>query len=128
MLISSKNLFGQNNNISSLKGISDSLVVIDIGTIREASVKLVERNYLKEVCAQQDTIINNQGEIIAEYTKYNSYLVEQNINYRKSIIEQQMLNAELERNLKTRKTLNWVLGGVSTSAIVTTVVLLMYGK
>lgn len=121
-------MFGQNNDISSLKGVSDSLVVVDISTIREATVKLTERNYLKEVCAQQDTIINNQAQIIAEFEKYNIYIAEQNIAFRKSIVDCEYKNKTLEKSLKRSKAFNWVLGGVSVSAIATTIIVLMYGK
>ena len=70
LLICSKNLFGQISDTIPLKGVGDSLVVVDIATIREANVKLRERQLFKEVLHQQDTIIDNQYNIIEKYKEH----------------------------------------------------------
>lgn len=126
MLIFSTNLFGQNDTLS-LKGVTDSLVVVDVATIREATVKLTERIALKEICAQQDTIISNQKEIINEYVKYNLSIADENITLKKSLEEQERINSSLQKSFDRTKTFCWVLGGVSVSAIIVTVLNITLG-
>ena len=117
LLICSKNLFGQINDTFPLKGNKDSLVVIDIATIREANIKLLERNMFKDVISQQDTIILNQFDVIERYKQENIYLVKNNIELEKeykNIIE---LNKQLNKNLKYNKIIAYTLGGVSIATI-----------
>lgn len=120
-------MFGQTNDISSLKGAADSLVVVNISTIREANVKLTERLYLKEICAQQDTIITNQKSVINEYISYNLFLADENLTLQKNIKKQKELNESLEKHLNCSKTLNWVLGGVSVAAVTVIALKFIFG-
>lgn len=117
MLICSKNLFGQNSDTSSLKGYADSLVTIDIATLREANIKLQERLAFKEIINQQDTIIINQYNIIESYKQENLSLVVANIDIKKQNAEIERLNTELNRNLKVTKIVAYSLGGVSIATI-----------
>ncbi len=117
MLICSKNLFGQINDTTSLRGKADSLVVIDIGTLREANVKLIERLALKDIVSQQDTIILNQFEIISKYKSENINLVSLNENIKKQYLDAEKLNKDLTRNLKNTKIAAYTLGGVSVITI-----------
>lgn len=117
MSICSKNLFGQNSDTSSLKGYADSLVAIDIATLREANIKLKERLLFKEIIGQQDTIITNQYNIIESYKQENLNLVATNIDIKKQNTEIKRLNAELNRNLKVTKIVAYSLGGVSIATI-----------
>ena len=117
MLICSKNLFGQNSDTSSLKGYADSLVAIDIATLREANIKLKERLLFKEIIGQQDTIITNQYNIIESYKQENLSLVVSNIDIKKQNAEIERLNTELNRNLKVTKIVAYSLGGVSIATI-----------
>lgn len=117
MLICSKNLFGQNNNIFPLKGYADSLVVIDIATLREANIKLQERLAFKEIINQQDTIILNQNNIINSYKEENIRLVSINENIKKQYIDVDKLNSDLSKNLKRTKTIAYTLGGISIAVI-----------
>lgn len=117
MLICSKNLFGQINDTTSLRGNADSLVVIDIGTLREANVKLIERLALKNIVSQQDTIILNQFEIISKYKSENINLVSLNENIKKQYIDAEKLNKDLNKNLKNTKIAAYTLGGVSVITI-----------
>lgn len=117
MLICSKNLFGQNSDTSSLKGYADSLVTIDIATLREANIKLQERLAFKEIINQQDTIIINQYNIIESYKQENLSLVAANIDIKKQNAEIERLNTELNRNLKVTKIVAYSLGGVSIATI-----------
>ncbi len=117
LLICSKNLFGQTNDTTSLRGNADSLVVIDIGTLREANVKLIERLALKDIVSQQDTIILNQFEIISKYKSENINLVSLNENIKKQYLDAEKLNKDLTRNLKNTKIAAYTLGGVSVITI-----------
>ena len=110
------NLFGQNDT-TSLKGVSDSLVVIDIATIREANIKLLERNALKEIVEQQDTIIINQSEIIDAYKAENLYLVDENIKLKDEYKELVELNKRLSKKLNCNK-----LGFYTTSSVLIAIV------
>lgn len=116
MLSCSINLFGQNDTIP-LKGVSDSLVVIDIATIREANIKLLERNALKEIVEQQDTIIINQSEIIGAYKAENLYLVDKNIKLTDEYKEVVELNKRLSKKLNCNK-----IGFYTTSSVLIAVV------
>lgn len=116
------NLFGQNNEILSLQGIKDSLVVVNIATIREANIKLIERQMLKQVAAQQDTIIVNQQNIINNYKEYNLYLVDENIKLQQAYNDIKELNESFEKTMKLQKAGLWALGGVTTTAIVVTLI------
>lgn len=117
MLICSKNLFGQINDTTSLRGNADSLVVVDIGTLREANVKLIERLALKNIVSQQDTIILNQSEIISKYKSENINLVLLNENIKKQYLDTEKLNKDLTKNLKNTKVAAYTLGGVSVITI-----------
>lgn len=118
LLVCSKNLFGQTNDTISLRGYADSLVVIDIATIREANIKLIERNYLKEITNQQDTIISNQNEIIDKYKEENLFIASQNLELQTKYNEVEELNKSLSKNLKYTKIGLYTVGGISIAAII----------
>ncbi len=117
LLICSKNLFGQTNDTTSLRGNADSLVVIDIGTLREANVKLIERLALKDIVSQQDTIILNQYEIISKYKSENINLVLLNEHIKKQYLDIEKVNKDLTKSLKNTKVAAYTLGGVSVITI-----------
>ena len=110
-------MFGQNNDTFPLKGYADSLVVIDIATLREANIKLQERLAFKEIINQQDTIISNQNNIIGSYKEENIRLVSINEDIKKQYVDVDKLNSDLSKNLKRTKTIAYTLGGVSIAAI-----------
>ncbi|MBP3201342.1 MAG: hypothetical protein J6M39_06825 [Lachnospiraceae bacterium] len=110
-------MFGQINDTISLRGFGDSLVVVDIATIREANIKLLERNLFKTVVAQQDTIILNQYDIIEKYKQENVYLVKTNTDLEKEYKNTIELNKQLNKNLKYNKIIAYTLGGVSIATI-----------
>lgn len=115
-LIFSINLYGQNDTLL-LKGVSDSLVVVDIATIKEANIKLLERKMLKEVVAQQDTIISNQYSIINKYKQENLYLVSSNIDLDKQYQESIELNKKLNKSLNNTKVGLYITGGISIATV-----------
>ena len=110
-------MFGQNNDTFPLKGYADSLVVIDIATLREANIKLQERLAFKEIINQQDTIISNQNNIIGSYKEENIRLVSINEDIKKQYVDVDKLNSDLSKNLKRTKTIAYTLSGVSIAAI-----------
>ena len=117
MLICSKNLFGQTNDTTSLRGYADSLVVIDIGTLREANIKLTERLALKNIVSQQDTIILNQYDIINKYKEENINLVSLNEDIKKQYNDIEKINKDLNKSLKVTKVVAYGLGGLSIITI-----------
>lgn len=108
-----------------LKGASDSLVVVDIATIREATIKLLERNELKEIVAQQDTVIFFKDQIIDEYVAYNVYLADENLKLQDSYNEMQKINKNLEKSIKRKNAGLWALGGISFISILTNVIFII---
>lgn len=118
LLICSKNLFGQINDTFPLRGNADSLVTIDIATIREANIKLLERNYLKGVVAQQDTIIFNQFEIINKYKEENLYIASQKLEFETKYNDAEELNKKLSKNLNYTKIGLYTVSGIAVSAII----------
>ena len=125
MLIISNNLFGQTNQIPSLRGVADSLVVVNVATIREATIKLLEREALKGIVAQQDTIITNQNEIINQYHSYNLYLADENLKLQDSYYEMEKINKNLEKTIKRKNTGLWILGSVSVASVLTTAIFII---
>lgn len=104
------NLFGQ----------TDSLVVVNISTIREANKKLIERKALKEIVANQDNIIadlysinNLKDNKIIDLSNEIEKLNADNTKY----IE---LNNKLSKSLETQKfykTIGLTLAGCSITTL-----------
>lgn len=110
-------MFGQTNDTTSLRGYADSLVVIDIGTLREANIKLTERLALKNIVSQQDTIILNQYDIINKYKEENINLVSLNEDIKKQYNDIEKINKDLNKSLKVTKGVAYGLGGLSIITI-----------
>ncbi len=110
-------MFGQTNDTTSLRGYADSLVVIDIGTLREANIKLTERLALKNIVSQQDTIILNQYDIINKYKEENINLVSLNEDIKKQYNDIEKINKDLNKSLKVTKVVAYGLGGLSIITI-----------
>lgn len=110
-------MFGQNNDTFPLRGNADSLVTIDIATLREANIKLKERLAFKEIISQQDTIILNQYNIITSYKEENIRLVGLNEDIKKQYSDINKLNSDLNKNLKRDKIAIYTLGGISIVSI-----------
>ena len=122
------NLFGQINDTISIKGTSDSLVVVPINVIRQATIKLVERQELKAIVAQQDTIITEQKQLVSVYKNYNLVLADENIALKNSCEEYERINKDLAKRLERSKNCFWILGGVAVSAVAVTAITLLCGK
>lgn len=120
MLLSlcSINLFGQNPIPT------DSLVVIDISTIRRANEKLIELNHLKEVVINQNDIISDY-KIISEKQDSLIYKYQiKNITLENEFSSIKKVNESLNKNIKTRNTFIAILGGATTVSLITTIICL----
>lgn len=114
LLISSKNLLAQNDK--------DSLVVVPIELIKEANIKLAERNYYKDLSQKQDELIFDLQEInfykqqtIDKLKNDNLELTEKNQDY----ID---LNYSLAKNLEISKRRNIIFGTIGITSVVFAVV------
>lgn len=114
LLISSKNLLAQNDK--------DSLVVVPVELIKEANIKLAERNYYKELSQKQDELIFDLQEInyykqqtIDKLKNDNLELTEKNQDY----ID---LNYSLAKNLEISKRRNIIFGTIGITSVVFAVV------
>ena len=114
LLISSKNLLAQNDK--------DSLVVVPVELIKEANIKLAERNYYKELSQKQDELIFDLQEInfykqqtIDKLKNDNLKLTEKNQDY----ID---LNYSLAKNLEISKRRNIIFGTIGITSVVFAVV------
>lgn len=121
-MVGSYSLYGQINGTISLQGNCDSLVVVNIATIREANKKLLERDYLKELTVQQDSLINDLNVLVDKYDNERRNVLSKNYELTKNIEEVTELNNKLNKNLKNRKTANIILGSV---AVTTTIVAIL---
>jgi predicted RNase H-like nuclease (RuvC/YqgF family) len=118
-------LYGQINCNNSFTGeFKDTTVVIGINTIRQATIKLIERNEYREVCFQKDSIISNYKEYISlqnnqiENLKFENYqLMEQNDEYIR-------INEEIAESLNKQKRLTAFAGGIASVGIITTLILI----
>ena len=118
-MVGSYSLYGQINGTIALQGDCDSLVVVNIATIREANKKLLERDYLKELTVQQDSLINDLNILVDKYDVERRNVLSKNYELTKDIEEATELNNKLSKNLNNRKIVNVVLGSV---AVTTTIV------
>lgn len=103
----------------------DSLVTIDIATIRKANEKLIEANYLKETVAVQDSIIydyklvsEKQDSLVYKYQIKNITLADELEAARK-------INEDLNKSIKTKNTFIAILSGATAASIITTIVCIL---
>ncbi len=113
--ICSINLFGQT------PPQIDSLVTIDIVTIRKANEKLIEANYLKETVSIQDSIISDY-KLISEKQDSLAYKYQiKNITLEQELSSTRELNEKLNKLIATKNTAIVILGSVSAALVITTV-------
>ncbi len=125
-LISSKNLYGQNNNQSFSTGENlDSLVVVDLATIRRATIKLVERDEYFELNKQKDSLIIDYKNYIAEQDNNINYLKNLSFVLNEQNNEYERINNDLSKRLDRSKTWCNILGGTAIVGIASTVLLIL---
>lgn len=97
---------------------SDTLVTVSISDIRSANVKMIERKMYKEIVEQQDTIIAFKDSYILEQERIIK-------DFQDRITKTNDINDKLSKNLERQKTITYVVGGVASAALLTTVVLII---
>lgn len=109
--MSSKNLFGQiNYNIIVDK--NDSLVLVDINTIRQATIKLLEREKYIELNNQKDSIIVEYENLVQNEIDRNIVLNGEIYKLNYDLLEKENLNKSLNKSLNKQKINTKIVGGV----------------
>lgn len=121
LLLSSKSLLGQNKSNLPLRADTDSLVLVNINLIKEANFKLLERQELKAIVAQQDTIIFDLHNLVNLKDNNIKELTIANYNSKLENEELVRINSELGNKLNKYKKYNGILAGVSVTAIIVSV-------
>ena len=119
LLLCSINLFGQ--TITPI----DSLVTIDISTIRRANEKLIEIEYLKTTITNQDDIISSYKEL---YEKQDSLIYKyqiRNITLENELLSTKNVNEGLNNSINKKNKIITILGGVSAASLITTILCLL---
>ena len=114
LLICLKSYAQQINDSTSSTGRvlkSDTTVTINIGYIRLANIKMIERNYLRSIVKEQDSIINMKNKYINEQQKII-------IDFQKRIDSANKLNEAVKRDLEKQKTKNKIIGYSAGTAII----------
>lgn len=109
--MSSKNLFGQiNYNIVVDK--NDSLVLVDINTIRQATIKLLEREKYIALNNQKDSIIIEYENLVQNEIDRNIVLNGEIYKLNYDLLEKENLNKSLNKSLNKQKINTKIVGGV----------------
>lgn len=109
--MSSKNLFGQiNYNIVVDK--NDSLVLVDINTIRQATIKLLEREKYIALNNQKDSIIVEYENLVQNEIDRNTVLNGEIYRLNYDLLEKENLNKSLNKSLNKQKINTKIVGGV----------------
>lgn len=102
-------------NINYFEKNDSSFVIMPIDIIKQANIKLIERKYLLNLTAEQDSIINLK----------DSYIFEQNViinnlqfNLQHANELNKNINNELNSQIKKTRILGGVVGGLITSIII----------
>lgn len=114
-------MFGQSNQIPSLKGVADSLVVVDINTIKEATIKLNERLYLLDIVNLQNQTIEDYNNIINQQDKYILHLNVNNYELKEKYKNVLDINNNINKRLENQKKWTTVFG-CSTAILVAGIV------
>lgn len=96
----------------------DTLVTVSISDIRSANIKMLERKMYKEIVEQQDTIISFKDSYILEQERIIK-------DFQDRITKANDINDKLSKNLERQKTITYVVGGVASAALLTTVILII---
>jgi hypothetical protein len=111
-------LFGQTQ-------IIDSLVTVDISTIREANKKLLEREYLLKIVDTQTSIISDY-KVISEKQDSLIYKYQiKNINLEKKIISLNSNINSLTNKLNKQKTISTIFGSTTAASLLALIIVLL---
>lgn len=111
LLLSSKNLFGQ-INYNMIVDKNDSLVLVDINTIRQATIKLLEREKYIELNNQKDSIIVEYKNLVQNEIDRNIVLNGEIYKLNYDLLEKENLNKSLNKSLNKQKINTKIVGGV----------------
>ena len=116
MLLGNSKSYAQVNDGTSLQGRKQeqdsSVVTVPISYIKLANTKMIERLYLKEICNQQDTII----ELKDKYIKEQQAIIN---SFQERIIASEELNQRLYKSIdKQRKKKRILLGTTFGASLV----------
>lgn len=103
----------------------DSLVTIDISTIRKANEKLVELNYLRNTISNQNDIISNYKELSEKQDSiiYNYQIA--TINFENQLLSAENLNKNLNKSIDKKNKTIAILGGTTAASLIITVLCLL---
>lgn len=113
LLISVRSYSSNINDSTSFTGgvlKSDTTAVINIGYIRLANIKMIERNYLRSIVKEQDSIINMKNKYINEQQKII-------IDFQQRVADANKLNEAVKKDLEKQKTKNKIIGYGAGAAI-----------
>ena len=111
LLLSSKNLFGQ-INYNMIVDKNDSLVLVDINTIRQATIKLLEREKYIELNNQKDSMIVEYKNLVQNEIDRNIVLNGEIYKLNYDLLEKENLNKSLNKSLNKQKINTKIVGGV----------------
>lgn len=102
-----------NDSISSTGGVlkSDTTVTINIGYIRLANAKMIERSYLLRIIDEQDSVIIMKDKYINEQQKVIT-------DFQKRVDSANKLNEAVKKDLEKQKTKNKIIGCGAGAAII----------
>lgn len=109
--MSSKNLFGQ-INYNMIVDKNDSLVLVDINTIRQATIKLLEREKYIELNNQKDSMIVEYKNLVQNEIDRNIVLNGEIYKLNYDLLEKENLNKSLNKSLNKQKINTKIVGGV----------------
>lgn len=103
----------------------DSLVTIDISTIRKANEKLVELNYLRNTVSNQNDIISNYKELSEKQDSiiYNYQIA--TINFENQLLSAENINKNLNKSIDKKNKTIAILGGTTAASLIITVLCLL---
>lgn len=111
LLLSSKNLFGQ-INYNVIVDNNDSLVLVDINTIRQATIKLLEREKYIELNNQKDSIIVEYKSLVQNEIDRNTVLNDEIYKLNYDLLEKDKINKNLNKSINRQKINTKIVGGV----------------
>ena len=108
-----------NNDTIPLRGNADSAAMVSVGInyIKQANIKLYERKMLLELNAEKDTIIAFKDSYILEQERIIK-------DFQERVNKGNDINKEISRNLEKQKKITYIVGGVASASIITTIVLI----
>ena len=103
----------------------DSLVTIDISTIRKANEKLVELNYFRNTVSNQNDIISNYKELSEKQDSiiYNYQIA--TINFENKLISAENINKNLNKSIDKKNKTIAILGGTTAASLIVTALCLL---